>query len=588
MVSSTVPRIVQGKKGATDSVAEEAGLATDAQRVIRSPLNAYPPPSTGWPASVKSKLALMTGGASVGGVRKDHIASVKESIKEKAARDGATEVTTVNPAPKQGTHSVEVTPSKTISDSATPYGSHRVDHTTTKAGPYEQNSEGGLYREMEDTYPQPSSADDAANRQKSSRRGDEEPYPGDNQTGGELSLKGADEGQHIVYVSIPVEDLRSAFGDEAALCRDFSNSSAIRCFLGCFRATARLRSLKRILNRVELGISVGLLGRSGTCDGGYNECRHPGVSLDVTALAYKLCRVVQDKDAEVFTSAYPQYAKLFQRAVVQSSEEALRDALLGAQVNRQRAAAAVVIQRYWRRLKASMTDQAEHSNDFAASKRPWTKTDSVVPWKAFWWKARRARKAWEEQHVCVAPDSAFSLSFIDPTETHLHNFEVCLRAANIKAFGDVRALVRYLEDSDVLPELLGCSSVVTRISRLTAKGHLVVMEMSVRVKATDGLCYGDNANCDHAGMPVYSSMMCSKMARMIEGPHDIFGKHPRLQVLFEGFMDAAVIIQHHFRLWRSWRRKRVAAEQAHEQPNVQWIGEASTADLPWEVSSTSQ
>ncbi|KAF4741593.1 hypothetical protein FOZ63_022621, partial [Perkinsus olseni] len=145
MVPSTVPRIVQGKKGATDSVAEEAGLATDAQRVIRSPLNAYPPPSTGWPASVKSKLALMTGGASVGGVRKDHIASVKESIKEKAARDGATEVTTVNPAPKQGTHSVEVTPSKTISDSATPYGSHKVDHTTTKAGPYEQNSEGGLY-----------------------------------------------------------------------------------------------------------------------------------------------------------------------------------------------------------------------------------------------------------------------------------------------------------------------------------------------------------------------------------------------------------------------------------------------------------
>ncbi|KAF4737412.1 hypothetical protein FOZ63_023289, partial [Perkinsus olseni] len=112
--------------------------------------------------------------------------------------------------------------------------------------------------------------------------------------------------------------------------------------------------------------------------------------------------------------AYPQYAKLFQRAVVQSSEEALRDALLGAQAriaefptrapwktsssHQERAAAAVVIQRYWRRLKASMTDQAEHSNDFAASKRPWTKTDSVVPWKAFWWKARRARKAWEEQH----------------------------------------------------------------------------------------------------------------------------------------------------------------------------------------------
>ncbi|KAF4712991.1 hypothetical protein FOZ63_001279, partial [Perkinsus olseni] len=300
------------------------------------------------------------------------------------------------------------------------------------------------------------------------------------------------------------------------------------------------------------------------------------------------------------------------------------------------------------------------------------------PWKAFWWKARRARKAWEEQHAFPTPlstylsptahspstkrvASVYTGPTQDPTETHLHNFEVCLRAANIKAFGDVRALVRYLEDSDVLPELLGCSSVVTRISRLTAKGHLVVMEMSVRVKATDGLCYGDNANCDHAGMPVYSSMMCSKMARMIEGPHDIFGKHPRLQVLFEGaalwtpddlqsprsaagcvetkdpiqrqdevrcwaarriqrcfrrrllrdgwsaratqpwkladepawrqierFTDAAVIIQHHFRLWRSWRRKRVAAEQAHGQPNVQWIGEASTADLPWEVSSTSQ
>ncbi|KAF4698032.1 hypothetical protein FOZ63_023633, partial [Perkinsus olseni] len=143
-VSSTLPRIAQGTKGATDSVAEEAGLATDAQRVIRSPLNAYPPPSTGWPESVKSKLALVTGGASVGGVRKDHIASTRESIEKIAGRDGAAEVSTVNPAQKQGTHSVEVTPSKTISHSETPYGPHRADNATTKAVPSEQNSDDGL------------------------------------------------------------------------------------------------------------------------------------------------------------------------------------------------------------------------------------------------------------------------------------------------------------------------------------------------------------------------------------------------------------------------------------------------------------
>ncbi|KAF4676004.1 hypothetical protein FOL46_008615 [Perkinsus olseni] len=515
MVTSTVPRIVQGGKGVIDSVVEEAGPGTDAQRMIRSPLNAYPPPSTGWPESVKSKLALITGGTSVGGVRKDHIASVKKSIKEKAARDGATEVITVNPAPKQGTHSVEVTPSKTIPDSANPYGSHRADHATAKAGPSEQNSEGGLYREMEDAYPQPSSADDAANGRKSSRPGDEEPYPGDYQTG-ELSLKGANERQHIVYVSIPVEDLRSAFGDEAALCRDFSNSSAIRCFLGCFRAAARLRSLKRILNRVELGISVGLLGRSGTCDGGYNECRHPGVSLDATALAYKLCRVVQDKSSEVFTGAYPQYAKLFQRAVVQSSEDALRDALLGAQARiaefptrapwkasssqQERTAAAVIIQRHWRRLMTSGVDQAGHSNGLSTSKRPWPKASSVLPWKANVWKAAFPTPLSAYLSPTAHPPGTEQVASVytgptqGPTEApHSHNLKVCIRAANMKAFGDVRALVKYLEDSDVVPELLGCSSVVTRISRLTVKGHMVMMEMSVRVKARDGLCYGNNS-----------------------------------------------------------------------------------------------
>ncbi|KAF4677492.1 hypothetical protein FOL47_001307 [Perkinsus chesapeaki] len=127
----------------------------------------------------------------------------------------------------------------------------------------------------------------------------------------------------------------------------------------------------------------------------------------------------------------------------------------------------------------------------------------------------------------------------DDRKSTARHIKICLPVVNTKVFGDAKAMAQHLEDPDVIPKLLGCSAVMARIAKLTVKGDMLIMDVSLGVRGKNGLCYGEHGierqkHCNHLGAPSYASVLRTKLAKMIEGSPQAFRNCPRLEALLKG------------------------------------------------------
>ncbi|KAF4677491.1 dolichyl-phosphate beta-glucosyltransferase [Perkinsus chesapeaki] len=414
VVQATAPRMraLRAMRAAAKPDAYKRSAA-EATRRIPSPMEVYPPPRTGWPQSVKSKLALIAAARMMKPDARSVGDAGQPNVYEDTEPDTVARPTEehVNSVAKEDVKSADISGVKHfVSESALvmdrqPRRELSADEEITPSQEPREDSSSLSSLNTQDGY---AIQAESPITDKTAEKTSEPPAPvlDEPASSNSISSKAVERAekrgrkkQQVVCISVPVDDLRSAFGDEAAFCREFANSAAMRLFLGCYRAAVRVRGFKRILDRVELEIGVGIFGDSDTCPGGliatgftmgyhsspwsgFAECRHPGISLDATALACKLCRVIRNKEPDMFDSVYPQYDHLFKRAVVLTPEGRFREAFdehlaaVQAQLDRfsirppwqaqqptqEETASAMVIQRHWREAKGQEILRSEEFN----------------------------------------------------------------------------------------------------------------------------------------------------------------------------------------------------------------------------------